>query len=387
MKKERFWKNPGYKVRPPLKEDVACDYLIVGGGVTGVSAAYFLAKLGAKNVCLIEKNEIGSGATGNSAGLLTLKAELDLQEIIKAFGPKEGKIFWKAAHKGLDLLRHIIRKEKIKCNYDPESTIYGCSEVYDSPHVLNEYIVEKDIESTTRLLTGKELQKQIKTPLFKYAVYSKEHCISVNPLKFVQNFSKVVEKKGVKIYENTPLVSLRKNTAVTSKGRIKFKNIILAMDASLRCKNIKKLETTLLVTKPLTNLQLKKMGLKIRKVVWDEKDVQSYFNVMKDRRLLLGYGDLPVSKKHRAKVAHAPHVARMKKFLRKIFPNVRVTVEYIWSGTFGETSGKMPLIEKKGNKILVGGAASQLFSMMAARHAAFKIMGKEKQAILEKVFH
>jgi len=44
MKHEVFWKNPGYKVRPELKEDIECDYLIVGGGVTGVSLAYFLSK-------------------------------------------------------------------------------------------------------------------------------------------------------------------------------------------------------------------------------------------------------------------------------------------------------------------------------------------------------
>jgi len=46
MKHEVFWKNPGYVVRSKLKENIKCDYLIVGGGITGVSTAYFLLKRG-----------------------------------------------------------------------------------------------------------------------------------------------------------------------------------------------------------------------------------------------------------------------------------------------------------------------------------------------------
>ncbi|MEK6871930.1 MAG: hypothetical protein AABX16_03440 [Nanoarchaeota archaeon] len=43
-----FWKNPAYKIRPELQEDITCDYLIVSSGISDVSLAYFLAKLGAK---------------------------------------------------------------------------------------------------------------------------------------------------------------------------------------------------------------------------------------------------------------------------------------------------------------------------------------------------
>lgn len=45
------------------------DIVIIGGGVMGASAAYYLAKRGAKNIVLLEKEEFfGTGATGRCAG-------------------------------------------------------------------------------------------------------------------------------------------------------------------------------------------------------------------------------------------------------------------------------------------------------------------------------
>src|SRR3990172_4932590 len=104
MKHEVFWKNPGYKVRSSLKKNIECRYLIVGGGVTGVSLAYFLSKNNVKNIVLIEKNEIASGATGRAAGMITLKGELDLKDVIKIHGKRRGLVFWKDSHEGLQTI-------------------------------------------------------------------------------------------------------------------------------------------------------------------------------------------------------------------------------------------------------------------------------------------
>ena len=281
MKHEVFWKNPGYKPRKELKEDIECDYLIVGGGIAGISLAYFLNKLGAKNIALIEKNIIGSGATGKSAGFLTLKGEMDLQDIIKKYGKKRGLIYWKANHEGLDLIRNLIKKEKIRCDFEEQHTIFGSIAEHnkqneEADYVLKEYIIEKEIEKDTELILGKDLKKEINTPLFLYAIKSYDHGISVNPLKLPQNLSKVLEKRGIEIYENTKLIKINKNTALTPKAKIKFKKIILAIDVGLRDSRVKSLRSTIVITEKLTKSQLKKIGLLEKKMVWDSKDIYHY---------------------------------------------------------------------------------------------------------------
>lgn len=384
MKYEVFWKNAGYRPRKPLAKDIDCDYLIVGGGITGVSLAYFLSRA-KKNVVVIEKETVASGATGQAAGILTLKGELDLQTIITGFGKKKGMTFWRGNHQGLRLIREIIRKERIRCDYNPESTIYACTERYEKqPHVLNEYIVEKDIEKTTRLLVGKELARQVRTPLFRYAILSKGHALSVNPLQLTQNLSRVLDKKGVRVYEHTPLLRVKGRTAMTPQGNISFKKIILATDADTHNSKIMRVETTIIVTSPLSAKTLGDIGMRTKKVVWDAQKIYHYLKITRDRRILLGYGDRPVDRHHASRGPHAAHLARIKVFLSKLFPNLHNKIEYAWSATFGETARKIPVIETKGDQIVVAGAASQVVCVMAAKHVADRLMGR--RSALESFF-
>lgn len=385
MKREVFWKNKGYLPRKPLAQDIDCDYLIVGGGITGVSLAYFLSRTKSKKVVLLEKETIASGATGQAAGILTLKGELDLQTIIAEFGKNKGMAFWRGNHRGLQLIKDIIRKEHIRCDYDPESTIYACTERYEKqPHVLNEYIVEKDIEKTTQLLVGKQLRQQVRTPLFRYAILSPGHAISVNPLQLTQNLSRTLDKKGVQVYEHTPLLRLNGSTAITPHGTVSFKNVILALDADTRNSKIKRLETTIVVTTPLSRKTLRDIGMRTKKVLWDAQEIYHYLKITPDRRILLGYGDRPVHRHHKPRGPHVAHLARIKTFLSKLFPNLPNKIEYAWSATFGETAKKIPIIEKNGNRVIVAGAASQVVCVMAAKHVADKLLGKH--SALESFF-
>ena len=43
------------------------DAVVIGGGMMGMATAYYLKKLGMKDVVLLEKNTVASGATGRCA--------------------------------------------------------------------------------------------------------------------------------------------------------------------------------------------------------------------------------------------------------------------------------------------------------------------------------
>ena len=375
MKYEVFWKNPGYKVRPPLKKDIECDFLVVGGGITGVSTAYFLNKLGAKSVVLIEKNSIASGATGMAAGSIVLRGEADLQELIARFGQKKGYEFWKASHEGLRMMVDIIKKEKIYCDLEVQDTLYGSLDS-DPELLVQEYNLERKSEKKNQFLVGEELKEHLNTSMFQYALLSRKHGVSVNPLQFTQNLSKVIEKKGVKVYEKTPLLllHLKDRIAETAQGNIKFKRIILALDSATRHTKVKKLKSTIIVTKPLTRGQLRSLKLTKKKIVWDSKDIYHYFKVTKDNRILLGYGDKHTRKKHTKINPHKPHLKRIITYWHKLFPNLHTKIDYAWTGCFGVTDTKLPLIEQQGSKIIIAGAASQLLCFMAGKHVAQKLL-------------
>src|SRR5436190_22522440 len=65
--RERAALDPGIPREPSLRPDV----LVVGGGVVGVSTAVACQRAGLGSVLLLERDQIGSGATGGAGGLLS----------------------------------------------------------------------------------------------------------------------------------------------------------------------------------------------------------------------------------------------------------------------------------------------------------------------------
>jgi glycine/D-amino acid oxidase-like deaminating enzyme len=60
------------------------DVIVVGGGITGLTAAYLLKQSG-KSVAVFERERIGAGETGNTSAHLTYVTDLRLSEMAKRF--------------------------------------------------------------------------------------------------------------------------------------------------------------------------------------------------------------------------------------------------------------------------------------------------------------
>jgi len=85
-----FWYlNGGVTGVTPLMHDIACDVVVVGGGMAGLTAAQAFCAKGL-SVVLIEKNYCGAGASGKSSGFITPDSELSLFELARIFGPALG---------------------------------------------------------------------------------------------------------------------------------------------------------------------------------------------------------------------------------------------------------------------------------------------------------
>ena len=387
-----FWKNPGYKDTGSLKKDIECDTLIVGGGITGVSIAYFLQKRNKnKRIVLIEKNRIAGGATGRAAGILTPCAESDLKDLIKIHGKENGLIYYYHLLEALHQIKHIIKKEKIDCDFEEEPTIYAEQRHRVFNKIIDEYEIEKKLHMKVKLLIGDSLKKEIHTQIFKHGIHG-HRGYSINPLKFTQNLSKIIRKRGVKLYEHTPLIEIKFNAATTPNATIKFTKIILATDIDIESNKIIPIKSTIAVSQRLTKEQLNTIGFPHKDILWDAKLDFNYLKFTKDNRILSGYGSKRISRGEDKISFYEPHLKEIKSFLKEIFPDLNIKIEYAWSGTLGlhlhsihfAKINFMPLIKIEDNKIKVLGTAGQVPAVMVAKYVSNKVFNKN--SLLDKFF-
>ena len=71
-----------------LGQDVETDIAIVGGGIAGISTAFFILRNTPYKVVLLEANKLGHGATGHNAGQITSYFERSFHELVEEFGLK-----------------------------------------------------------------------------------------------------------------------------------------------------------------------------------------------------------------------------------------------------------------------------------------------------------
>jgi sarcosine oxidase subunit beta len=189
------------------------DIVIIGGGVVGCSIAYNLAKLGAKNIILLEKNTLASGATGRcGAG------------IRQQFGTKMNCIL---ARESIKIFENLSQE----LEYDIELNQGGYLILAYTEKEVNQFkkniALEQSLNIKARLITVEEA-KEIVPPLNTEGILAATFCPTdghANPFKTNFAYAEAAERLGVKIYTFTEVKEIEtenhKIVAVnTDKGKV-----------------------------------------------------------------------------------------------------------------------------------------------------------------------
>ena len=78
------------KKYPKLDKKIEADITIIGGGLTGITTAYYLTKSGVK-VTLLEKDKIANHTSGNTTGKITSQHGLFYNYLLQSVGKEQAK--------------------------------------------------------------------------------------------------------------------------------------------------------------------------------------------------------------------------------------------------------------------------------------------------------
>ena len=118
LKEQIYWHNtvamPSDVELTPLPSRV--DVAIIGGGLTGLSAALALAKQGSQ-VVVLEAETIGWGASSRNGGMTLTGLKVPLEEIFKRYVREPAKRLFQCSLESIDSVEQIVKEEKIDCGF------------------------------------------------------------------------------------------------------------------------------------------------------------------------------------------------------------------------------------------------------------------------------
>jgi len=217
-----------------LDRDVEADVAIIGGGYTGLSTAYHLAKAG-KSVVLLEKETIASGASGrNAAGWMPGWPGPSPHDVRQAFGPEKGDQLNQMIVDASNEFPHFVRTNRLDPEFS-ESGVAMCAPTIalgDKLRAIADQWRELSVEiddvptETVSELTGC-------SAFSAAAIYRKAG--TLNPVNYSRGLAKLTVEAGVKIFEHsevTDVVQENDDWVVRSEyGSVRANYVIAATGA------------------------------------------------------------------------------------------------------------------------------------------------------------
>ncbi|MGI9027594.1 MAG: NAD(P)/FAD-dependent oxidoreductase [Candidatus Saccharimonadales bacterium] len=222
-----FWRE-AYKesLYPQLSQDLRFDVVIVGAGITGLTAAYLLKKSG-YTVAVLEKDTVGGGTTGRTTGKVTAQHNLIYRDLQNRLGKKTAKTYGEANLAAVAQVANIITKEKINCDWQQKDNYVFT----DNPDKIG-YFKE---EAKTAANLGLPASFETSTPLpfnVKAAVkFTSQDQGSLHAQKYVIGLAQAINGQGSCVFENSNVTGIRDGkpgSVKTSQATITATDIIVA---------------------------------------------------------------------------------------------------------------------------------------------------------------
>ncbi|MEO5741544.1 MAG: FAD-dependent oxidoreductase [Vicinamibacterales bacterium] len=331
-----------------LKEDIAVDVLVVGAGITGITAAYLLKQAG-YTVALVDKDRCLSGDTSNTTAHLTCVSDTLLSELVEDFGKDHAQAVWDAQFAAIDMIDRIVGREQIKCQFDwVPAYLSNPSAKTGRPDQEKQTI---DLQKEADLAAGMGFDAELiaSAPLYNVPAVRYENQAKFHPRKYLVALLRLLGSgKGCRIFERTNIEDIEGTpiTATTSGGaRIHCEHVFIATHVPLQGK-AGLLPATVLQSKlaPYTSYAIGgwvPRGIVQGALFWDTGDPYDYLRV--DRRhdhdfLIFGGDDHKTGQVEKTTECFT----RLEKRLKLLLPEIAVT--HRWSGQVIETNDGLPYI-------------------------------------------
>jgi glycine/D-amino acid oxidase-like deaminating enzyme len=345
-----------------LQSNDDSEWLIIGAGYTGLSAARKLGQLYPnQKIIIVDAQLAGEGASSRNSGYLvdttlndgfTSNKELDNYK-------KKADIY----DLGIKVVKKFINEYQVDCDWNECGKYFASSKIEDEKILRNFSNTLSKLGFEHNLLLNNELSKRLGTNFYNIALHTKGGVL-LHPGKLVRAMIDVLPK-NVCLYENSSLLNWNKTKDIIScefkNGKIKTKKIIFATNGFLKSLGIKSnynfpITLTASMTRILTNEEFKSIGEPNEWGVLPVRPMGATIRMTKDRRILIRntaeiHNPFKMSNSNLEKRSISQKIG-----IRKRFPQLPDNIiQSSWSGIVSRSRNSSQIFEKIDNNVFAAG--------------------------------
>ncbi len=330
------------------------DVAVIGGGYTGLSAAYHLARDHGMRVAVLEANRPGWGCSGRNGGFARPAiGRHGPAKMIEIWGLATARRVFAEGLNALATVRRLIRDASIDC----DATADGHLKIAHRPSRLAGLIADAKVlreryAYETRLIDAEELRVRHLGGPQSHGALLLPDAIGLNPLKLAFGMLRLARAAGATVFSACPVVGWSKDgdrhLLATPAGRVRARHVVLATNGytaeglhGATNRRLLPVLSHIIVTRPMTPAEKAEAAFHTSHVLTDTRTVLYYFRRLPDERIMFG---------GRGQIVDSPATrATQRDFLlaelkRKAPALGAITVEYDWAGWVCITADAMPHI-------------------------------------------
>ncbi len=326
---------------PSLDRSLDVDVAVIGGGVTGVTAAHLLKQAGVR-VALIERDRCGGGQTSRSTAHLTAVTDAPLTRLVDHVGAENARALWDAGFAAISRIRAEIRDARINCDFAwVRGSLHAPLDV-PTPQARAALQQEAAIANALGISAAYvDVVPGLSSPGVRFDGQARLH-----PLRYLSVLLDGIDGGNSHVFEQTEVhdIDLDSLTVFAGAHRISARYIVVATHVPLRCVTSKvadlRLGLDVATTYALSGTAPR--GAIEEGIYWEHRD-SPYEYLRLDRageRDAVIFGG--VDHAGPAGAAAPDRFARLERQLRQRIPGV--TVERRWSGSIVESVDGRPCI-------------------------------------------
>jgi glycine/D-amino acid oxidase-like deaminating enzyme len=208
--------------------------VVLGGGITGISTAYWLSQMGVPSVVL-EQQTVASGATGRNAGFLLEGTVPDYPELAAAWGRVTARALWDFTIENARRLREVAAHEEIACE------LIACGSILAAASEAELASLARHADALVRdgypceVLDRQAILEALSGAGGFAGGLRNPRDVGLHPVRFVRALMSAAEYRSAAIFEGTPVRGIEPDRAAwkvqTPSGTVRADHVVLGLNA------------------------------------------------------------------------------------------------------------------------------------------------------------